>query len=180
MMKKYSLVIIAVFLFLPGLGICEAGDWTGNINLYHGIKNHSALNDWDYSDYALEYGLFIDFRKRDWFVNFAVDYLRSYYDEYVETQELNIGLRKVFGDPIEWAPYIGGGITLLDASVDYKGYSDNDTGTGVWADIGWYWNFFEHLNFAWEFRFSSTEVTLLGSKGDVGGWKTGIILGYHF
>jgi hypothetical protein len=98
----------------------------------------------------------------------------------VETQELNIGVRKVFGDPIAWAPYIGGGITLLDASVDYKGYSDNDTGTGVWADIGFYWNAFEHLNFAWEFRFSSTEVTLLDSKGDVGGWKTGIVLGYHF
>jgi hypothetical protein len=86
----------------------------------------------------------------------------------------------MFGDPIDWTPYIGGGITLLDAHVNFKGYSDRDSGTGLWVNIGWYWNFLQHLNTAWDFRFSSTEVRLLGSKGDVGGWKTGIILGYHF
>jgi hypothetical protein len=179
-MHKYSITIVAIFLFLPGLGICKTSPWTGNINFFHGIKNPTTINDWNYPDYSLEYGVFIDFGKQDWFMNIAVDYLKSYYNDDIGTRELNIGFRKVFGDPIDWAPYLGGGVTFLDAHFDYQGNSYDDTGVGVWANIGWYWNAFQHLNFAWEVRFSSTEVTLLDKKGDVGGWKTGIVLGYHF
>lgn len=69
---------------------------------------------------------------------------------------------------------------ILDAEIDYNGRSDDDSGVGYWVDIGWYWNFYERLNFAWEFRYSSTEVTLLNKKGDVGGWRWGLLLGYHF
>ena len=159
---------------------CHAAEWTGNINMFNGITNHFKVSSWDYSDHNMEWGIFFDVGKTDWLVNVAVDYMQSYYDYDIGTEELDIGFRKTVGNQMTLAPFFGGGISFFKAKFDYQGISDDDSGIGCWMNIGWYMNLTEYLNFAWEFRYTTARATLFDQKGDVGGWKAGVLLGLHF
>jgi len=189
-MNKSKVLIIAVTLLLyPVISNCETNGWTGNFSVFLG-KKFLDEDDWKPLDDQSEIGFFLDFRPKKWPVNIAIDYLDS--EEYgfqnisgtityVErgTEEINIGIRKIFKITPNIRPYIGGGLAYIRG--EFKSItSDDDAGTGIWIDAGLYWDFIEHFYLGVDLRYSKAEITLFGADVEAGGFHVGWMGGFRW
>ncbi|NTW66239.1 MAG: porin family protein [Nitrospirae bacterium] len=201
MVKKYIIAVLALVFFLLGASLASAQDqWTGNVNIFIGQKNLDK-DDWEPVDKQTEFGVEIDFRKKDWPVNIAIDILRSsdddtYYeydpffgplsaDVKGETTEFNIGIRKIWDGFPSIRPFIGGGLSYIRAEVEVSipgigSASESDTGVGIWLGGGVYFTLAEHFNLGLEIRYSDADVTIADVKGKAGGTHYGLLAGYHW
>jgi hypothetical protein len=150
----------------------------------------------------------------DWPVALAVDYIdgssdSSFYYYYrvnteVTTQEVDLGVRKFFGDTFQG--YVGGGaaiirgenqVTLRDPggqAIPGLSGSASDTGIGFFIDAGFVWRAGRWFNLGLDLRYSDASADLLvpnwdaNSKAeflrtgstDVGGFGGGIFIGGRF
>jgi opacity protein-like surface antigen len=190
-MKK----IVLAALLMSSIFNAHAYGWTGNLNVFLGQK---ALDEEDFEplDEQTQFGLLLDFKKENWPVSFAIDYLSSSDDITendpftglgmaieVSTTELDVGLRKIFdGSESRLKPYIGGGIALIDVEIEasvmgFLSGTVEDDATGYWLNGGVYWTLGEGFNIGVDLRYSSADVE---GELDIGGTHLGLILGIHW
>lgn len=186
-MKKTLLLTILIACILIPMTV-SAQSWTGNMGLLLGSKMLEE-DDWAPVEDHAEIGLLLDFGQDHWPVNLAIDFLASakddsdYYADYdVQTTEINIGVRKAWGDVLR--PYIGGGLALISAKSDvdewYYSYSEDDNGIGFWINGGLFLTLADFFNLGLDLRYSQAEVTLFGYDVEAGGTHAGIVLGFHW
>jgi Outer membrane protein beta-barrel domain len=187
-MKTY---IMIGFLLLSSLHL-QAEGLEGNINVFLGQKNLDD-NDWSPVEDQGEFGLMFDFKEKDWPVSIAIDLLASYSEKDKlgkevtgTTSELDIGVRKIFiPENSNMRPYIGGGLAFVSAQYEtdlgsYLKSTDDDTGLGVWINVGIYWVLAERINLGMDLRYTKAELSLYGEDVEAGGTHFGLLLGYNW
>lgn len=191
-----TILFVAVFslIFILSASAQTQTAWTGNINVLLGAK---ALDEdeWEPAHEQSELGVEIDFRKKEWPVNIAIDLLSAYDDGYVftpgsgilfesRTSEFNVGLRKIWDQFPHVRPFIGGGLALIAAEAEASTYgihiSETDRGMGFWLGGGVYWTVNDHFNIGMELKASGADVTLMGVEVNAGGGHFGVLAGYHW
>jgi opacity protein-like surface antigen len=187
-------IVIAILGIVPAAS--HAQSWTGNVNVFLGVKNLDS-DDWAPADDHGELGLLVDFKQETWPVSLAIDLLDSYGDDTVidpftgaafkfeaETRELNVGVRKIWDQFPIIRPYVGGGLAFIKAEAKVSAFgasfSEDDSALGVWLNGGVYWTLFRAFNLGLELRYSKAEVTLAGVDAEAGGTHAGLLLGYHW
>jgi len=123
--------------------LAQAGSWTGNANFLIGQKQLDE-NDWKPVEDQFELGVLVDFRKVDWPVSIAIDFLGSadVHESGVNkdegfTFENHIGVRKIWEDTgSAFRPYLGGGVAVLSGKIKRKTgattVEKDDSGAGFW------------------------------------------------
>jgi hypothetical protein len=191
--------------------VAEGG---GDINLYLGQRSASddslELAEVD-SPFQSGVWISLDF---DWPVVLAIDFLSSSdddlvsissafplrYNTWVDTFELDLGVRKYWGQD-RFLPYLGGGLAWVqmdvkqiqsgDFGVPGSEYSDlvlddKDSGAGMWACGGFLFRATEKLNLGVDIRYTDSDVKLdvIGVSADLkidsGGIFYGAMIGYHW
>lgn len=186
-MKRMIMIVLGVLM----ASAAYASDWTGNVNFFLGGKTLEK-NDWKPLEEQGEFGILIDFGKKDWGVNIAIDLLGSRdtknilgVDVDARTSEFDVGVRKVFEvEGTSMRPFIGGGLAFIRGEIEgcLAGFcaSDSGRGTGLWLDGGIFWTLGEGFNIGFELRHSQAKATIAGYEGEVGGSHGGLLLGYHW
>lgn len=188
-MKKLAHIILICLSITTG-AVSFAQNWTGNVNLFLGAK---ALDKGEWELFQVEeqtqFGILVDWGKTDWPVNIAIDILASraiestvVADYEASTEELNLGVRRVFGDIVR--PYIGGGVAAINASLKGSTYgisvSDSDHAVGLWVNGGICLNIGNTFNVGLDLRYSHAKVKLFDNDFHIGGIHVGLVLGYHW
>jgi hypothetical protein len=116
----------------------------------------------------------------------------------VQTTELDVGVRKFWGDKLK--PYIGGGLAYIeldsiqiehgDFGVPGSEYfdtiiDDSDSGIGIWLNTGLLYRVGQYINIGIDIRYSDAEADLLPFDAetltlDSGGTHYGVLIGYHW
>ncbi len=164
----------------------------GNINLFWGDKELKT-SDWAPVEDQGELGLQLDFKSADWPVSIAIDSLTSYTEETIaffdiegETTEFNIGIKKLFNANPPITPFIGGGISFIDASLKvtdtlFGGSATvSGSGTGYWVTAGAFATIGDSFNVGLELKISTATVDILGLDAEGGGSHFGLLFGYHW
>jgi len=195
---RYPLVVLLWILF-PSVLLCSTsepvfaeGDWTGHVNFFLG-QTYLRSSDWAPVERQDAYGLEIDFRKREWPFNIAIDVIGSDQEEdslvsrtgrvvqnSAEISELDLGVRKYWDQNPLFHPFVGGGLSLVTAEMQSLGVEDDDDSVGFWLDSGISLALTEHFNMGVEVRYSMAEVTLLGENRMAGGFSVGALIGYRW
>jgi len=198
MRSRCALLVLRWILFAATL-LCSTsspvlaeGDWTGHINFFLG-QTYLSSGDWAPVERQDAYGLEIDFRKRWWPFNIAVDLIGSEQQEdslvpgtgrvvqnYADISELDLGIRKYWDDGPLFHPFAGGGVSLVTAEMQSLGVEDDDDGVGFWLNGGISLALTEHFNMGIEVRYSMAEVTLLGEDRTAGGFSWGGLFGFRW
>ena len=198
MANKYLISVLALVLSMLCVSVVSAQDeWTGNVNLFFGQKTLDK-GDWEPAQDQDEFGIEIDFRKKDWPVSIAIDVMGAsgegnfvdpffgFNDKFEsKTSEFNFGVRKIWDELAPVRPFIGGGISFMRAegTVTVPGFgsnSESDNGAGIWLAGGVYFTLAEHFNLGLEFKYSSADVTIAGVDVNAGGNHFGLLAGYHW
>lgn len=205
MKKAIVFIIVCLVLSVPGLALCEtekdSGRWSGNVNLFLGEKFLDEDN-WEPLDQQFEMGLLldVDFKHRWIPFSIALDLLYSRDEDDVGTldmgigtfytnvesriTELDLGIRKIWEAPKHIRPFIGGGLAIINGEMkaDSLGVSvsDDETGYGMWAEIGAYLTLSERFNLGIDARWSKAEIDLFDREAKVGGWHIGALAGLHW
>ena len=194
MSRVFCGIIIGAMVILPV--VSQAQDWTGNVNAFLGAK---ALDedDWKPAEDHDEFGILVDFKKKEWPVSIAIDLLHSegdgsayepfsglYIDMDGETTELNVGVRKIWDQHAYVRPYVGGGLAFISADVSGSSLgviiTDDDNAVGFWINGGVYWTLGTSFNIGLDLRYSQAEVSVFGVDAEAGGGHAGLLLGYHW
>lgn len=198
MHKTPPLLLIVLMTSLLATQTASAAT-TGNLNFFLGAK---ALNQDDWlADEHGEFGMLLDIGADNWPVRLAIDILGSsgefdgpvysyqdnaihYYEERVETSELDLGVRKYWHAGGNMHPYLGGGLALvrLEASGRLDGgsrYRDSGSGTGLWLGGGIQWRL-EQFNLGFSIRSSLARVELDSGDYQGGGGHAGLLLGFRW
>jgi len=137
---KRTIVLIIALLVLSFFSVAFA-ETTGNVNLFLGQK-HLDKDDWEPTEDQGEGGIEFDIADKSWPISIAVDMLGSSDEEKVgglkltgSTSEFNLGVKKIFSvDSIH--PFVGGGISFMNAKFEVDGVSIDGNGTGFWLAGG--------------------------------------------
>jgi hypothetical protein len=160
-------------------------EWAGNVNVFLGGKNLNSA--WKPHKRQGEWGIEIDFRKRDWPINVAIDLMGSYDWEVLggsgSTSEYNFGVRKIWDDLSAVRPFVGGGLSFMQAKVTTSSFlntsrTDSGSGTGFWFGSGLYYVLGAHFHLGFELKYSDAEVTIGDTKKNAGGIHYGLLIGY--
>jgi hypothetical protein len=211
------LLVILTSLLIPSMAL--AGSWTGNLNLLYGYK-YTDKADWDPVDTQIEFGVSFDFKRSNWPASIALEMLHSQEKKYVSDSvtelgtyhtnveaginEIALGIRRNITLSHNINVFFGGGVTMIEAEVDYENesfpggrggrgslsvtdqnvesasLSDDDLAYGFWASAGLYTIFAQDLNIGIQARGSKAEVTLFGEDADAGGLHGLLFIGYHW
>lgn len=185
MSKTVFTLLISIFIVMPTISLAQ--HWTGNVDLFLGAKLLDQ-DDWEPVEEHGQLGILVDFGKTDWPINIAIGVLGSSASEptplgefEASTNELNLGIRKTFGDTVR--PYIGGGLAFISGELKHHetGVSvDSNTGTGLWLNGGVYLTISNHFNIGLDLRFSSAKASVFNQDVKVGGGHAGLVLGYSW
>jgi hypothetical protein len=189
-------------LTLLGLAVCfspkTAADAEGHVNFFLGQKSLDS-DDWDPVDKQPEFGAVMSFGGADWPVLIAADVLTSADEEDIfdsffgsatlkaATFEAAFGARKIW-DVGNTHPYVGGGIALVGAGVEYDtGVFDvdaDDSAIGPWIGGGVFWRLGSRFNLGFDARWSDAEVDLdfgldvVAQDVSAGGFHGGVTVGF--
>ncbi len=171
--------------------------WTGNINALIGGKVLDE-DDWEPVEGHAAFGLMFDTRPRSWPVALCINLIGSVggdedddtdIDTVASTGELQLGIKKVFGEGGEIGPFrawIAGGVSFMTAAIvidrpNADEIDEDDSAIGGWAGVGCYWTIARHFNIGPAVQFSAgEEVELFGRERQPGGLLVGLNLGYHW
>lgn len=170
-------------LLLSAVGSAQALDF--HADLYGGVFQGS--DDTEPVDQRNELGLMVDltldilpfgFCANAYYNKDDVDDASSGLSE-VETVEVQIGLFKQFDVPVVH-PFIGGGVTWLNTTLDSVGADNADEATiGAWAYVGARMTILL-IDFGVAAGYTYAEVEVEGEDVDVGGWRAGVFAGIGF
>lgn len=183
----YGLILALLLVSASSL----AGDWTGNINAFLGMK-YLDSDDWlDEFQEQTEGGILFDIQKTDWPVCAVVESMYSMgndevfgVDIDVSTTELFLGVGKTWAPNPTIRPYVRAGINF--ASVEQKassGFSSetlNESGTGYAISGGVYWTLSQHFNLGLGIRYSKATIDFGDFETEAGGTHSGLVIGYHW
>jgi hypothetical protein len=220
-MKRLSILsIILVFVLASFPAHAEI---TGNVNLLPGFKIlEGGASSWDDVNVQTELvipGIEANFRGVSWPVSINLAYhdtssltwmnlitapLGTVSMEYGETQEFNLGVRKIWESAPHVRPYIGAGASYMRGymqktfnfawapEVDYD-LSDRSDGWGGYIEAGVYWEIVKHLNLGLGVAWSKANLKFSGdvidgdpdsTRGSVtvdgGGFRGNFIIGFHY
>lgn len=198
-MRRRSALLVLRGILFPAVLLCPLsspvfaqGDWTGHVNFFLG-QTSLRSGDWAPVERQNAAGLEIDFRKRWWPFNIAIDVVGSEKQEdslvpgtgrivlhSAEVSELDLGIRKYWDNRPFFHPFAGGGISLVTAEMQSLGVEDDDDGVGFWLNAGISLALTEHFNMGIEARYSMAEVTLLGEDRTAGGFSWGGLFGFRW
>ncbi len=189
-MRKQLLTILTLCLLIPSAAYAEAQI---NVNLITGMK--VMVNDMDTAGLHETKGLTFDIKREDWPVSINVDYQMTEGDDLfelitqveAETQELNIGMKKIFRDRegTIFHPFLGAGLSMITADVEtsnsifHTASSESGTGYGHYLEAGMYWTIAQTINLGYYYKYTSADVELGDRTVDAGGAHFGYMLGYH-
>lgn len=187
--KIFGFLVIIMVSSLPAFArdSPEGGSpFTGNVSVMLGNKQLESA-DWAPWDDHGEAAILFDLSRHTWPLSIAVDLRLTVSDTaslaFAITREANVGVRKVFRGGRVFRPYVGGGLSVVDAALiddatDTKIASGS--GLGVWAGVGVYVDLSEHIHIGLDFARSSADVSLLGVSVAAGGTHRGLSIGYHW
>ena len=198
-MMKFIFIFMALFLLWVPVSHGQTSEWTGNINFFIGLKSLNE-DDWAPTENQLAFGAKSDFRPRGWPINLAFDVIHSRADETMvmfdplfgnvpfrmeaNTTEFNLGVRKYWENYEMMRPFVGGGLSILNAEITGSAFgisiSEDDSAIGIWLGGGLLWVVEEHINIGVEAGYTKAEVTILGIDAEGGGFRVGGLVGYHF
>ena len=173
---------------------------SGNINVLLGVK---ILDSGDWGDLQAQGagGVQWDFKAPDWPLSVAIDFLGSYNEHKQQfivpgtgvvgdewqalTSELDLGVRKHWGQGASIRPFVGGGIAVIGAQLEaqtsqYHYLRDAGLGVGLWVNGGVLWTLSQHFNIGFDARISAAEVELFDQNMQAGGFYLGLLLGYRW
>jgi len=173
-------------------GIQEDNAFTGNVSGFLGQKSLED-KDWGSLDEQGSLGVISDFKKESWPVSIAVDLIVSgdveevgVLEDFGGSLETHLGVRKIFEiSDSSFQPYIGGGASLITASIEHKisgsrVSKSDDSATGYWVGAGMYYAMNDHFNIGVDVRYSEADVTIFDVERKAGGVYSGITAGYHW
>ena len=169
----------------------------GNVNFTYGTR---SMQDDAWDDFEIDsqtvYGVTADFGGDNWPVNVAVGYYHSSDDGTLATFPI-LGAVDIDGDLSEWSlgahkvwklsnparPFLGGGVTFLDAEakVDsaFGDADDDDSTTGLYLEGGVFFRLAGNLNLGLSGRIvEGTDVTLFDVDGDADYYQVGLLFGF--
>jgi opacity protein-like surface antigen len=209
-MTKHNVALVIVLLTVGALAAPALA--SGDANLIIGEK---SLSDEHFDGAGVDgqslmgVAVSLDF---DWPVMLAIDLLQSTKDNTVaieaenllefltdvQTTELNVGVRKFWGD--KFKPYIGGGLAYVELDsiqIEHGDFGlpgseywdmiidDSDSGIGFWLNTGFLYRVGQYINIGFDIRYSDAEADLLPFDAetltlDSGGTHYGVLIGYHW
>lgn len=116
----------------------------------------------------------------------------------VDTKELDVGVRKLWGDRAK--PYVGGGLAWLqlDATQSMSGtlvgggtfntllINDSGSAVGIWLNAGFLYRVTDSINLGFDLRNSNADVDVTPATAGVrtelgaGGTQYAVVVGYHW
>jgi hypothetical protein len=206
-MRKYTIVLSLLFflIFIDSTQCRAASDWTGNLNLFYGMRSGANwpvnTSDEDMSKQNL-IGCNIDFGKKSWPVNIAIGFIQSsknatfkhqyilegYSNKYeVSTTEIKFGVKKIWKTSINLNPYIGIEGALIDAEEKGSGFSNEYNGTfsgsghSLGLNGGLCWTLANHFNLGVELGFLSGKANLDPNEDvSLTSSQMALFIGYHW
>ncbi|HUS89325.1 MAG TPA: hypothetical protein VMW91_08180 [Desulfosporosinus sp.] len=129
-----KLLLILTLLLIPSITL--AGELSGNLNILYGYK-YLNDGDWEPVEDQTELGVSMDFKKQNWPVSIALEFLHSDEREYVsdtitprgniypvyfdvKMDEIALGVRKNISLQHNINLFFGGGITMIRTKIYYK------------------------------------------------------------
>jgi opacity protein-like surface antigen len=188
---RRTILIAAVLAISGSSSVLLAGDWSGNVNAFLGVKMLDK-DDWEPLEEQSEVGILFDIGKNGWPVNILIESMYSTQDEdagpgtenEVTTIEAIIGVRKIWAPNSTIRPFIGGGLCVVtgfaSTEQEYVEITENASGIGFSIGGGVYWTIAQHFNLGLDARYSSAEATFNDIDSAIGGVHSGLILGYHW
>jgi len=183
----YSLIL--ALLTIPASA--HPGSWTGNINIFLGMK-YLDSDDWmeEFQEQA-EAGILFDIKKIDWPVCVVFESMYSIGEEEIQgidfevsTSEILLGIGKTWVPNATIRPYLRVGINyaLLEQKDRFVPSSDtlDESGTGFAISGGIYWTMSQHFNLGLSARYSKSTIDMGDSKVEAGGTHSGLVIGYHW
>lgn len=143
-------------------------------------------------DSQAAFGLELDYKRKNWPISIVAGNFGSANSKKINdtdlvglTSEFNLGIRKTWAISDSMHTFVGGGLALINAERERlennREVRDDDSGTGSWIGVGFYWTFDNNINLGLQTRYSQAEVDLYEQKGiEAGGNYTGMLFGYHF
>ncbi len=118
----------------------------------------------------------------------------------IKSTELDVGVRKLFGEDRKLKPYLGGGLAwmrldvlqVLNGSLGEGSeftdiiMDDAENAFGFWANAGLLYTLGESFNVGLDIRYSDAQVDVtpvdggLGLEFDTGGAQYNVLVGYHW
>lgn len=209
MRSERRLSTLFLVLFLAALPAMAGGD----VNLLVGTAESSEDRFEEAGvDGLSQVGVALNF-DLNWPVMLAVDLLSSSDDSVVDvpavnplafetdidTLEIDVGVRKVFGADRKLKPYIGGGLAWVELDAEQIAVGslgpgsefrdtildDADSSLGFWAGGGVLWRIKDRLNIGLDVRFSEADAELTPVDGsrlelESGGGRYSFAIGYHW
>ncbi len=194
-MIKSQMNKVALFLLL-GFSISNAfatDEWDINLS---GFLGHKKLkqSDWPGVDSQASFGLLFNAKKASWPFSLAVDYISSEeaFDINIgslnvtsQSSELHLGIRKIFNSTkSSFNPYVGGGIAHINGKIkqrDVNGNSEDDNNQiGFWLGTGVYYQFNSNMLLGLDLRYSDANGKVFNVERELGGFHSGITIGYSW
>jgi hypothetical protein len=185
---RWVVALAGVAAVMAGASSAVFAKAEGDVNFFLGIKTLDE-DDWEPIEDQGAFGAEISIGQDTWPVMIAIDPFFSGakddefgFDLKGATSELAIGVRKIWNvDNVH--PYVGGGPSLLSASLEVENpfgadVDDDDTTLGWWLGGGVFWRLGSRFNIGIAARFSSGEVTLFDVDLEAGGLQGGLLLGW--
>ena len=199
-MKKILFVVIGFALIAFTLsasvsGVFAAqGDVTGNVNFFRGEK--SLSDDWYPADKHDVDAIQFDFKKEEWPASIAIELLVTGTEDTIgartvetETQEFNVGIKKIFDQHPMIQPFIGLGVSYMRAKYGYDdvsvpNYPEHDTdenyGSGYWYGAGVYLKLGTIFKIGLEYKESKADIKLFDTEVEAGGKHSGVLIGFSW
>lgn len=171
---KSKIIFAFGLLFITSIASAATENYTGHALGHLGVKSLNS-DDWGKLDDQLAVGASLDFRRPSWPINLALEMIYSadsHESRGVETEvviaEFAGGVKKYFALARSLDLYVGGGPTIISASMD-AATDENDLGIGIWLGTGLLVNLGERFVVGGGLRYSTGDVELFDKNRDAGG-----------
>lgn len=175
--------------YLARIRANQSFDWTGNVALFAGVSKVLA-DEWQGAEFQPNLGVMLDFGKKGWLGNIAVDY-RSASESGTSTfglpldgeiNELDIGMRIHIDDPVlNWKAYVGGGVAFIEDELRTGNVTESGSEVGFWLNAGLYYRLRQQWNIGIDLRHSALIRRLEDNEQLTPDNLTyGLMIGYHW
>lgn len=181
-MKSASVILLTLLVSFTAMAEAPPS----RVSAFLGSKAVSG-SEWKPYEDQFEVGLAADINLGSLPVNLyigttaSIDKHDSGDDEGKTTEQL-LGISKHFSNilPFDSTTYVMGGIARIEGELTKSSVTEKDDAIGYFMGSGIVWNFTQHFDIGFEFRYSHAEITLGNEKVNAGGSHFGITTGFNW